>query len=41
MGCVGGSEVLIASFARDPELGPRTRVVALGEDATPPGHAAY
>jgi len=39
--CIGGSEALIASFAQDPELGSRTRVVALGEDATPPGHVAY
>jgi hypothetical protein len=37
---IGGSEALIASFAHDPELGPRTRTVALGEDATPPGHVA-
>lgn len=37
--CIGGSEALIESLIHDPELGPRTRPVALGEDATPPGHS--
>lgn len=36
--CIGGSEALIASFVHDPELGARTRPVAPGEDAIPPGH---
>ncbi len=39
--CIGGSEALIASFENDPELDARTRRVTLGEDATPPGDAAY
>lgn len=36
--CIGGSEGLIASLASDFVLGARTTRVALGEDATPPGH---
>jgi hypothetical protein len=39
--CIGGPESLIAAFAADPLLGPMTRRVALGEDATPPGHTAF
>lgn len=38
--CIGGSEELIAAFLDDPVLGGQTRRVALGEDATPPGHTA-
>jgi hypothetical protein len=38
--CIGGSEALIAEVLRDPLLGPQTRRVPLGEDATPPGHAS-
>lgn len=38
---VGGSEAPISSFTDDPGLGPWTRTVALGEDATPPGHVAH
>jgi hypothetical protein len=38
--CIGGSEQLVSSFLAHPVLGPRTRRVALGEDATPPGHDA-
>jgi hypothetical protein len=38
--CIGGSEELVSSFLRDAELGPRARLVPLGHDATPPGHAA-
>ena len=37
---VGGSEQLVSSFLAHPVLGPRARRVALGEDATPPGHEA-
>jgi hypothetical protein len=38
--CIGGSEQLVGSFLAHPVLGPRARRVALGEDATPPGHEA-
>lgn len=38
--CIGGSTDLIASLLEHPELGSRARRVALGEDATPPGHVA-
>jgi hypothetical protein len=38
--CIGGSEQLVSSFLAHPVLGPRARCVALGEDATPPGHEA-
>lgn len=38
--CIGGSEALIADLVHDRVLGPPTRRVSLGEDATPPGHAA-
>ncbi len=37
---IGGSEQLVNSFLSHPVLGPRARRVALGEDATPPGHEA-
>lgn len=39
--CIGGSQALIEGFARDLQLGARTRIVALGDDATPPGHVAH
>ena len=39
--CIGGSKALIARMVHDHELGARTRTVALGEDATPPGHVAH
>lgn len=39
--CIGGCEALVASFARAAEFGARTRTVALGEDATPPGHEPH
>ncbi len=35
--CIGGSEALVGGFDADPQLGPLTRRVRLGEDATPPG----
>jgi len=38
--CIGGSEPLVAAFLHHPEVGARARRVALGEDATPPGHVA-
>ena len=38
--CIGGPEELVSSFLRQTELGPRARPVSLGDDATPPGHAA-
>jgi hypothetical protein len=38
--CIGGSSVLVDGFLRDRTLGARARRVALGEDATPPGHVA-
>ena len=37
---IGGSEHLVGSIVAPPDLGPRTRRVALGADATPPGHEA-
>jgi hypothetical protein len=37
--CVGGSAGLVDSLLRDPEL--QARQVALGQDATPPGHQAF
>jgi hypothetical protein len=37
---IGGPEALIADLLQDPVLGPQARRVSLGEDATPPGHAA-
>jgi hypothetical protein len=37
---IGGSEQLVNSFLAHPLLGPSTRRVALGADATPPGHEA-
>jgi hypothetical protein len=37
---IGGSEQLVSSVLAHPVLGPRARRVALGEDATPPGHEA-
>ena len=36
---IGGSEQLVSSFLSHPELGRRSTRVALGQDATPPGHA--
>jgi hypothetical protein len=38
--CLGGSEALIADLLQDPVLGPQARRVSIGQDATPPGHAA-
>jgi hypothetical protein len=38
---IGGSEELVSSFLAHPVLGPGARRVALGEDATPPGHEAH
>lgn len=38
---VGGSELLVSSLLEHPVLGPRTRRLVLGEDATPPGHEAH
>lgn len=35
--CIGGSDALIASFADDPQLGVRTRVVACDRRREPPG----
>jgi hypothetical protein len=37
---IGGSEQLISSLLAHPVLGPRTRRVTLGQEATPPGHDA-
>jgi hypothetical protein len=37
--CVGGPADLVAGFLDHPEL--QARAVALGEDATPPGHHAF
>jgi hypothetical protein len=34
---IGGSEQLVASFLQHPVLGPKTRRIALDDDATPPG----
>ena len=39
--CVGGPEQLVNSLLDDPTLGPRTRRVTLGQDATPPGHESH
>jgi hypothetical protein len=36
--CIGGPAVLIDTFRHDPDL--QARPVALGQDATPPGHQA-
>jgi hypothetical protein len=36
--CIGGSARLVGRFLHHPDL--RARPVALGEDATPPGHQA-
>jgi hypothetical protein len=36
--CIGGPAELVSKFAGHPEL--EARLVALGEDATPPGHQA-
>ena len=38
--CIGGSEALIADLLQDRVLGRQARRASLGEDATPPGHAA-
>jgi hypothetical protein len=35
---IGGSEQLVTSFLRHSSLGPKARRLALGQDATPPGH---
>jgi hypothetical protein len=37
--CLGGSAELVDRFLRHPDL--RARAVALGQDATPPGHQAF
>jgi hypothetical protein len=37
---IGGSEELVDRFLNDVTLGPRARRVVLGQDSTPPGHAA-
>jgi hypothetical protein len=37
--CIGGPATLVSNFLRHPDL--VTRQVALGEDATPPGHQAF
>lgn len=37
--CLGGSASLVGGFLRHPDLPARS--VALGEDATPPGHQAF
>lgn len=39
--CIGGPGDLVDDLLGDPELGPRTRRVALDDDATPPGHRAW
>jgi hypothetical protein len=36
--CIGGSAGLVGRFLRHPDL--QARPVALGQDATPPGHQA-
>jgi hypothetical protein len=36
--CIGGSEQLVKSILCNAVLGPAARRVALGQDATPPGH---
>jgi hypothetical protein len=38
--CLGGPEALIADLLQDHVLGLQARRVLLGQDATPPGHAA-
>jgi hypothetical protein len=37
--CLGGSAELVDRFLRHPDL--RAQAVALGQDATPPGHQAF
>lgn len=37
--CLGGSAELVDRFLRHPDL--QARAVALGQDATPPGHQAF
>ena len=37
--CLGGAATLVDKFVRDPAL--RARLVALGQDATPPGRQAF
>jgi hypothetical protein len=37
--CIGGLATLVSNFLRHPDL--VARQVALGEDATPPGHQAF
>ena len=37
--CIGGPAVLVDEFLRHPDL--QARAVALGQDATPPGHQAF
>ncbi len=37
--CIGGPAGLVGKFLRHPDL--QTRPVALGEDATPPGHQSF
>ena len=37
--CIGGPAALVGKFLRRPDL--QTRQVALGQDATPPGHQAF
>jgi hypothetical protein len=37
--CIGGPAGLVAEFLRHPDL--QARPVALGQDATPPGHQAF
>lgn len=38
--CLGGPAALVNDLLRGSELGPRTRRVALEDDAAPPGHEA-
>jgi hypothetical protein len=38
--CIGGSQALTADLLQDRVLGRKARRVALGEAATPAGHAA-
>lgn len=38
--CVGGCVALVDDLLQHPELQSRTRLVELGDDATPPGHHA-
>ncbi len=38
--CVGGPAALVEDLLRHPELRSRTRIVEVGQDATPPGHRA-